>query len=196
MDLEILTNAIAHVEAVRRSVGKQGDTNQSDLGQFLTSWTTAEFMADMMIKELPKKVNILDAGAGAGALTLSIIRKLCTLEQKPDRIESDLFEIDPLILPALRQTVRYCEELCRNAGIEAFFRLSEESYIEASSQGSNAPLLKENGSYDVAILNPPYKKLSTDSPERKFLRSVGIEAKEPEHLIHFNGERFLGPYDA
>jgi adenine-specific DNA-methyltransferase len=30
-------------------------------------------------------------------------------------------------------------------------------------------------SFDAAIANPPYRKISTDSPERHALRTVGVE---------------------
>jgi len=45
---------------------------QEELGQFLTASPVADFMASMF-GPLPRRVRLLDAGAGAGALTLAFM---------------------------------------------------------------------------------------------------------------------------
>ena len=97
---------------------------QHELGQFLAPNPVAEFMASLF--EIHRsEVHLLDAGAGAGALSAALVGRLCRDVQKPKRISITAYEIDAA----------------------------------------------------------------------QFLgrRKCGV-AEDPEHMIHFNDERFLGPY--
>lgn len=51
-------------------------SRQEELGQFLTATPVAEFMASMFGR-LPRTVRLLDAGAGAGALTAAFVSMCC-----------------------------------------------------------------------------------------------------------------------
>lgn len=55
-------------------------TRQEELGQFLTAVPTADFMASMF-GPLPSVVRLLDAGAGAGALTVAFVKMLAKLRE-------------------------------------------------------------------------------------------------------------------
>ena len=58
---------------------------QHELGQFLTPNPVAEFMASLF--EIPRsEVHLLDAGAGAGALSAALVGRLCRNPRKPKRI--------------------------------------------------------------------------------------------------------------
>ena len=50
-------------------------TRQEELGQFLTARPVADFMASMF-GPFPRVVRLLDAGAGAGALTAVFVTRL------------------------------------------------------------------------------------------------------------------------
>jgi hypothetical protein len=58
---------------------------QHELGQFLTPNPVAEFMASLF--EIHRReVHLLDAGAGAGALSAALVGRLCHEPRKPKRI--------------------------------------------------------------------------------------------------------------
>ncbi len=66
---------------------------QHELGQFLTPNPVAEFMASLF--EIHRsEVRLLDAGAGAGALSAALVGRLCREPRKPKRISIMAYEID------------------------------------------------------------------------------------------------------
>lgn len=149
-------------------------SRQEELGQFLTATPVAEFMASMFGR-LPRTVRLLDAGAGAGALTAAFVSRCCH-ERGVREIEASLYEVDGQILDALAATMRACELRCADAGIRFTFTIHSADFIQEMSSrlsgdlfGAQPPL------FDAAIANPPYRKISTDSAERRALRSVGVE---------------------
>jgi len=152
-----------------------GRERQSALGQFLTPLATGDFMASLF-EDLPRDLRLIDAGAGAGALTLALVRRACLPEEGVRSIQVTAYELDPMILPSLRQTLTECEALCRERGIAFTASIHQADFIQemagklSGDLFSVAPL-----SFNVAIANPPYKKINTKSPERLALRSVGLE---------------------
>ena len=95
---------------------QEGRERQEVLGQFLTPAHVADFMASFFDK-LPASVRIIDAGAGAGALVAAFVRRACMQGSGVESIHTTAYEIDPLILPALRTTLAACEALCEERGI-------------------------------------------------------------------------------
>ena len=68
-------------------------SRQEELGQFLTATPVADFMASMF-GPLPETVRLLDAGAGAGALTVAVVSRLCEKKRGVRAIEATLYELD------------------------------------------------------------------------------------------------------
>ncbi|MGH7979230.1 MAG: Eco57I restriction-modification methylase domain-containing protein [Limisphaerales bacterium] len=162
----MLTAAVAE-SAIRKRKG--------ELGQFLTPAPVADFMASLFAP-LPKVVRLLDAGAGAGSLTSALISHLCENNAGVSAVEATLFEIDPLIQDALLEKMQDCQRLSENAGIQFSFTIHESDFIQEMSGrlgdslfGTKPPV------FDAAIVNPPYRKISTDSAERRSLRHIGVE---------------------
>ena len=125
---------------------------------------------------LPKVIRLLDAGAGAGALTAAFVSRLCENNPGIRSIEATLYEIDPLIQNALFERMEDCQRMAGSAGIQFSFSIHESDFIQDMSArlgdhlfGAKPPL------FDAAIVNPPYRKISTDSAERRGLRRVGVE---------------------
>lgn len=150
-------------------------SRQEELGQFLTATPVARFMASMF-GPLPKTVRLLDAGAGAGSLTAAFVSRCC---EKPDglrAIEATLYELDEEILSSLVTTMHDCERLCTDAGIRFTYTIHSADFIQEMSARLAADLFATRPpAFDAAIANPPYRKIGTDSAERRMLRSVGVE---------------------
>ena len=157
------------------AITSQPRTRQEELGQFLTAAPVADFMASMF-GPLPGNVRLLDAGAGAGALTSAFVSRLCERNCGVRAIEATLYELDRDILDALSATMEECQRRCTEAGIRFEFTIYPSDFIQDMSAclagdmfGAPPP------AFDAAIANPPYRKINTDSAERRALRSVGVE---------------------
>ena len=150
-------------------------SRQEQLGQFLTATPVADFMASMF-GPLPNTMRLLDAGAGAGSLTAAFVSRCCEKRDGVRAIEATLYEIDCVILDALAMTMRDCERLCSEAGIRFTFTIYSADFIQEMSARLAGDLFGTHPpAFDAAIANPPYRKISTDSAERRALRSVGVE---------------------
>ena len=148
---------------------------QGKLGQFFTASQVADFMASMF-GPLPRTVRLLDAGAGAGALTLAFVSRCCEKRNEVRAIEATLYEVDGEILDALAATMRKCEQRCTEAGICFTFTIHSADFIQEMASRLVGDLFgTQPPAFDVTIANPPYRKISTDSAERRALRAVGVE---------------------
>jgi adenine-specific DNA-methyltransferase len=150
-------------------------SRKEELGQFLTATPVADFMASML-GALPRTVRLLDAGAGAGSLTAAFVSRCCEKRDSIRAIEATLYELDGNILEALSATMRECEHRCAEVGIRFTFTIHSADFIQKMSACLAGDLFGTHPpAFDVAIANPPYRKISTDSAERQALRSVGVE---------------------
>jgi adenine-specific DNA-methyltransferase len=148
---------------------------QEELGQFFTPPPVADFMASMF-GPLPRNVRLLDAGAGEGALTAAFVSRCCEGHTGVRAIEATVFERDAEILDALSTTMRHCERLCSDAGIHFSATIRLADFIEdMSAQIAGALFGAMPPMFDVAIANPPYRKIATDSEVRRALHSIGVE---------------------
>jgi len=105
---------------------------QEELGQFLTASPVADFMASMF-GPLPRTVRLLDAGAGAGALTSAFVSRCCEKHDGVRAIEVTLYELDGEILEALAATMRDCEHRCSDAGVRFTFTIHSADFTQEMS---------------------------------------------------------------
>lgn len=151
------------------------DDKQHELGQFLTPNPIAELMASLF--EIHRnEVHLLDAGAGAGALSAALIGRLCRDARKPKRISVTAYEIDGAQIEPLRARLDGCRRECARAGISFSATVLNEDFIAAAVPMVRDDLFaSEAPRFNTAIVNPPYRKIRSDSPTRLLLRSAGIE---------------------
>jgi adenine-specific DNA-methyltransferase len=154
---------------------QQGRERQEVLGQFLTPSHVADFMASLF-DVLPASVRMIDAGAGAGALIAAFVRRACMEGSGVESIHATAYELDPLILPALRETLATCESLCQKSGITFTTSIHPTDFILDMAEKLSGDLFRgAPPSFNVAIVNPPYKKITTNSHERLALCAVELE---------------------
>ena len=155
--------------------------HRADLGQFFTPARVAAFMASMLkVTNPPKKLRILDPGAGSGILTAAAVAELCARpkRERPSALHAAIWEIDKLLSRDIARTFEYCHSVCSETGVTFTSELHQENFILAASDfvGDRGLFDFENRPrFHVAIMNPPYRKLRSDSPERARLRMAGIE---------------------
>lgn len=169
-------NPVATAENARQNLSPALDPIQrSNLGQFFTPPATAKLMASMSAV-IQRRIRLLDAGAGAGALTAAWVAEICSRPIRPDEIVLTAYELDIALLPTLKMTLIACERACTAAGISCKWEVRATDFIEAAVDALDAGLFKaESLVFDVAILNPPYKKFQAKSRTRKLLQRLNIE---------------------
>jgi adenine-specific DNA-methyltransferase len=107
-------------------------SRQEELGQFLTAGPTADFMASMF-GPLPNVVRLIDAGAGAGALTAAFVEMVFRKGEGVREIHSTLYEIDPNTLETLEVTMHQCQTRCSTSGIGFTFTIHCADFITEMS---------------------------------------------------------------
>ncbi len=173
MQANILQPSPAPQPATLGSASHPGHRHQ--LGQFLTPEPIADFMASLFLLN-EREVSLLDPGAGAGALTAAFVRHLCRGHHKPKRISVTAYEVDPEMLPLLRTTLAKCQRECQSLGIAFQAIIFNEDFIKAAATMAYHDLFSTKSLlFNAAIVNPPYRKIRSDSMERQLLRGVGIE---------------------
>jgi len=155
---------------------KDGHTEKRhEFGQFLTPRPVADLMASMFDINAGD-VELLDAGAGEGALTAAFVRRVCAETSKPKRLSVTAYELDTSLIDQLRQTMSDCQKECELVGIPFFATVVNEDFISAAAPAARGGLFStEFPSFNAAIVNPPYRKIRSSSASRLWLRSAGIE---------------------
>ena len=153
------------IDHVRREASSLLDSQRrSDLGQYMTPSPIAAFMASPF--SYNGQARLLDAGAGVGSLTSVFLDKAL---QEGTSVEAETWEIDNLLGGYLKNTL---DEYVQNGQGKIKAHIHASDFIEDATFSIQFDC---DNCYTHAILNPPYKKICTNSKHRKLLRMVGIE---------------------
>lgn len=159
------------VEQTRLQVSKKTEARKkSQLGQFFTPEKIAVFMAGLF-PDSSGACRLLDAGAGVGSLSDAFLQRWLSGSFNFQQIALDAFEIDESLHAHLSKTLEKYQGWGNfSAAIHGgdFIHLATEA-LAGSLFAAAMP------QYTHAILNPPYKKINSNSAHRLALRSVGIE---------------------
>lgn len=143
---------------------------KSAFGQFLTPERTAAFMAGLFP---PSKgvCRLLDPGAGIGSLSAAFLERWRSGDLAFQRVDVEAFELDVTLHAHLAET------LSKYKGESVGVTISGADFIHAATDALAGGLFATAlPRYTHAILNPPYKKIGSESTDRLALRRVGIEA--------------------
>ncbi|MBC8492702.1 MAG: Eco57I restriction-modification methylase domain-containing protein, partial [Chloroflexi bacterium] len=159
------------VDACRKLDSEQ----RSKMGQFFTPPSVARFMASLFGNSSPE-LRLLDAGAGVGTLTAAFVEEVCQRDARPHSVSVIAYELEPLLVEYLHSTLVECQEVCREHGVELVGKVLEEDFISVGVEMLRGGLFPiERYSFNRAILNPPYKKIRSDSRHRRLLSGISIE---------------------
>lgn len=110
--------------------------------------------------------HLLDAGAGIGSLSSAFLERCVSKKLNLDAIQVTAFELDGTIHAQLHHSLHlYTSELPLR------FEIISGDFIEAAINQIQFGTCK----FTHAILNPPYKKINSNSRHRLLLRQVKIE---------------------
>ena len=151
---------------------------RAEMGQFLTPVPIARFMASLFDSVECDQIRLLDAGAGVGSLTAAFVEEFCSRPTHPQAIYSKAYELEPTMIEYLQSTLANCRRLCWENGIDFQEKIAVEDFIEGGAKQLADDLFQRppaKESFTHVIVNPPYKKIHSNSPQRKWLRAVGVE---------------------
>lgn len=159
---------LATAERRRLMIGRSVDPDRrATRGQFLTPPPIAALLASLF--ELrPGPGALLDPGAGVGSLSAAFADRWARETTGPLAVTA--VEIEELFLPPLRATLGDIER----AGMPT--DLVEGDFIRWAVERSMTALpLFGSPSFDYVVMNPPYRKVSAGSVERRLTQALGLE---------------------
>jgi adenine-specific DNA-methyltransferase len=154
---------LEQADSVRREVAPHiAQKRKAEFGQFMTPSSVARFMASLFPSSTERVCRLLDAGAGVGALSCAFLDRWITGGFGFKSVEATAYEIDDKLREHLTRHLASYKNVCPH--------IIAGDFIErATAEGLHGE------GFTHAILNPPYKKINSNSTHRLALRSVGIE---------------------
>jgi adenine-specific DNA-methyltransferase len=156
--------------------GRSSFESRKKKGQFFTPPEVCAFMAGLFSRAAPATLRLLDPGAGVGALSAAVCDRFLNLRSSR-RLEIHLFDDDPEVLPFLRTTMGRCAEVLQEHGHSMSYEVHAKDFIlDAAATVFGPPSLFSDpiewGDFDAVIMNPPYFKVSKDSPCARVMEDV------------------------
>lgn len=140
---------------------------KSALGQFMTPMSIAHFMASLFRSDDRRVCRLLDAGAGLGALSCALLDRWQNGDFPCERLDMRAVEMDGTLQGHLSANL-----VGHSRQGDLHTEIVGADFIEWAV---NTLQFESGPRFTHAILNPPYKKIATDSRHRLLLRQVGIE---------------------
>ncbi|MBU0716868.1 MAG: Eco57I restriction-modification methylase domain-containing protein [Planctomycetes bacterium] len=164
--------ALSRIEQTRLAISRTADAKKrAKLGQFFTPSSIAHFMAGFFDSCAYRECRLLDAGAGIGSLSAAFLDRCSKGDLAFKRVEANAFELDADLLPHLSETL---DGYARHQGVDV--NIQHADFIELAAEWLSGDLFSEKPKlYTHAVLNPPYKKIRSNSDYRLALRRAGIE---------------------
>jgi adenine-specific DNA-methyltransferase len=139
---------------------------KSELGQFMTPASVARFMASMFPATDLRVCQLLDAGAGIGALSCAFLDRWSSSDGfNFETVKAEAYEIDASLRGHLEPVL---------AGYSKRLPLSYQIFPDDFIKVAVLQAMGERR-FTHAILNPPYRKINSSSDHRLYLRQAGIE---------------------
>lgn len=166
---------VDRIDAFRAASRLLASERRAEMGQYLTPPPVARFMASLF-SDAVGELRLLDAGAGVGTLTAAFVEDAAARKQRPAAISAFLYELDPALYGYLGATIEACGAVCRAHGIHFKGAAYNRDFIEDGVSQLRRDLFGASPvTYNRAILNPPYKKIHSQSSHRLLLREIGVE---------------------
>ncbi len=169
---ELSTSLPALTERLRLEAAAVLDQGRrAEMGQFMTPGSVAALMASMFTARR-EQVRLLDAGAGVGSLTAAAVAALLDRDDLPQTIEVVTYEVEPMLVGYLERTLDACASACEAAGVSFKAHVETDDFLAAAEKRVR---IGAPADFTCAILNPPYRKIRSNSHERSVCRAMGLE---------------------
>ena len=159
------------IHTTNRYIEKMPKAQRKKYGQFFTSKETAVFMAALFdVPESKTRLQILDAGAGSGILSIALIERLQEIPQL-QYVHLVCYENDSKIIELLRKNLQWVQQ---HTTLTFDYEIQEDNYILSQMFEYNEMICADPNpvKYDMVIGNPPYMKIAKNAPEAKAMPDV------------------------
>jgi len=147
-----------------------------------------------MFETFPQAVRILDPGAGTGVLFAALVETMVLRGNRLASIEVVAYETDSAILPFLKETVKRCEALCTSKGINCRGIVRHTDFVSSAiAETSESLFAVPSSRFTHIILNPPYKKIKSQTAMSRKLYAAGIEVANVYAAFVWLSTRLLEP---
>lgn len=168
-----IEEALRSVDRARIQISRELDPERRDLlGQFLTPAPVARHLAGLL-PPVSGHIRVADPGAGIGSLGAAVVARLLMPEARPASITLTAWEVDPALSPGLTRTMETLASLCEESGVTFTPDVRQADFLV---DGVRRVAGDREGDADLVVMNPPYRKIHTRSPERALCRKIGLEA--------------------
>lgn len=123
-----------------------------EIGQYLTPIPIAEYMSCHVNSQNESELRILDAGAGAGILSISAA--LRSLKKGSKRIHIVLYENDSAVLPQLKSNIQRLKRHFKSNDASLTYEIRNEDFIISRPD-------RRGEKFHLSVINPPYFKYNT-----------------------------------
>lgn len=141
--------------------------HKESFGQYFTPYSIARFMASLF-PVTEKEIRLLDPGAGIGTLACSFMERVEKEGWNIPDIHICAYDIDRNVYATLDKNISTSSSIFHKSDYKIF----SEDFLEKTSFEYTWNI---NERYTHVIMNPPYKKILTNSRERQSSRAFGLE---------------------
>ena len=168
---------LTKIEESRIALSQATDRHRkSQLGQFFTPTAIAQFMAGLFVRNDRRHCYLLDPGAGIGSLSAAFLERCISDDLGFSEVAVDAFEIDRNLHCDLIANLDEYGSLSEAQGFQVKSTVRGDDFIYTAVQSLGRYMFAEMlPKYSHAILNPPYRKIRSDSGYRAALRTIDIE---------------------
>jgi adenine-specific DNA-methyltransferase len=142
-------------------------------GQFFTPAPIAIFLAGLLDVPEDGRWRVLDPGAGIGSLSAAVVAEAIRSGSRCS-MKIVAFEMDDALVEPLQATMRDCERTAADAGLELTTEVRPIDFLEWASTTLTDPMVPHAAAFDACVMNPPYRKINTGSPDRVALERIGL----------------------
>lgn len=164
-----MVDAVA--KATNDYLARMPKASRKTQGQFFTGKDTARFMAGLFSAEkLRGDVSVLDPGAGTGILSAAVVERLQDIPGVR-HVRLVCCETDSNVREVLENNLRL---MAARSRIPLDWELRTDNFVTSQADAYNHSLYAEPNpeKFDLAIGNPPYKKLPKDAREATAMPDV------------------------
>ena len=152
-----INNLLDEIEKKQVSIGLKSDKSKSkNLGQYFTNLEISKILSHQISGDFKKStISIIDAGAGIGILGISSIKRLIEVTDMKDFHISSV-ELDTNLIPMLTESFRKLNLILIKYGYSLSSSIFNIDFVTGRNHFTNKQ-------FDIAILNPPYFKINSES---------------------------------
>lgn len=165
---------IERTERRRTSVAESLDAHdRTRRGQYFTPAPVAEFLAELLDFPATGRLVVLDPGAGTGSLSAAVAAR-AVRERATCELHCVAFEADESLEGPLARTLADCELTAATEDVAVTTELRREDFVAWASAAAQGSLMAERQRFGACIMNPPYRKVNADAPERRAVERLGL----------------------